>query len=983
MLEDQPIDCFIGNNISRVEGDKLLNGKGQFGSDTPFKPDALHAVVLRSEYASAKIKKIDYSKAQKLKGVYTIITGKDFSEISNPLLSVIRTEFKTWCCAIDEVHYVGEPIAIILAISRYIGEDALQLIDVEYSVNQPVISIKDALNTKKNYVHKKFYKSNVVSDRNFEYGYPNKFFTKSNKIVEIEVEYPRNSCTPLEGFVVHSEYDNASGVYNVKSNFQGPFSLHSVLSRALKVEEGKLRLISFENSGGSFGIKQAIMPMIILTCLASRLSNKQIVWVEDRMEHLTAASSATGRLTKIKASVDSKGFIQALDYDQIDDVGAYPRAPEPASLYRMHGNLSGAYKVKNIRCRNRVILTNKTPSGLNRGFGGPQHYFALERLVHQIAVQLKLNVLDVIKINLLEKNQFPYKSPSGALLDSGNFQKLVKKVIETSTYKKILKNKNDSVKNGKIYGIGYSAIIEPSISNMGYVTTALPYQDREKTGHKGGALASTSVSIGPTGSVYVTCDSLPQGQGHETILSQIVADVFGVKLNEIFVNSTHDTHKDSWSIAAGNYSSRFAGAVAGSAYNAAINLKKKLQKIAASELNCKSENILFNKGKVFDKKNSDNYLKFKRLAGIPHWSPGNLPENLNPSLKETCFWGNEQLSPPNEKDEINGSLAYGFVFDVCGVEIDPITSKVKIDKYVTGHDAGKILNPLLANGQIYGAYAHAVGAALLEEFKYNNNGSFLSGSFQDYHMPTTCEINEPEIVHIETPSPFTPLGAKGLGEGNCMSTPVAIANAFADATKIKNIKLPLTNSRVHEYLNLKKIEKKSKNYSKSFNFKNYPINGSGEFEIKINHKEIWNQIFDYDNLHKIIPGCKFLKEVSKNNLNGVIKINIGPVKGEYLFNVSIKNINPKKSFEIIGNGHGELGNGNGKAKISIINKNNKRFLSYSYGAKVDGKIMIVGNRLINASVKLLINQTFQSFVHKKRSNETILKKFLKILGINI
>ena len=983
MLEDQSIDCFIGNNIRRVEDDKLLNGKGQFGSDTPFKPDALHAVVLRSEYASAKIKKIDFSKAQKLKGVYTIITGKDFCEISNPLLSVIRTEFKTWCCAIDEVHYVGEPIAIILAISRYIGEDALQLIDVEYSVNQPVISIKDALNTKKNYVHKKFYKSNVVSDRNFEYGYPNKFFTKSNKIIEIEVEYPRNSCTPLEGFVVHSEYDNAGGVYNVKSNFQGPFSLHSVLSRALKVEEGKLRLISFENSGGSFGIKQAIMPMIILTCLASRLSNKQIVWVEDRMEHLTAASSATGRLTKIKASVDSKGFIQALDYDQIDDVGAYPRAPEPASLYRMHGNLSGAYKVKNIRCRNRVILTNKTPSGLNRGFGGPQHYFALERLVHQIAVELKLNVLDIIKINLLEKNQFPYKSPSGALLDSGNFQKLVKKVIESSTYKKILKNKNDSIKNGKIYGIGYSAIIEPSISNMGYVTTALPYQDREKTGHKGGALASTSVSIGPTGSIYVTCDSLPQGQGHETILSQIVADVFGVKLNEIFVNSTHDTHKDSWSIAAGNYSSRFAGAVAGSAYNAAINLKKKLQKIAASELNCKSENILFNKGKVFDKKNSDNYLKFKRLAGIPHWSPGNLPENLNPSLKETCFWGNEQLSPPNEKDEINGSLAYGFVFDVCGVEIDPITSKVRIDKYVTGHDAGKILNPLLANGQIYGAYAHAVGAALLEEFKYNNNGSFLSGSFQDYHMPTTCEINEPEIVHIETPSPFTPLGAKGLGEGNCMSTPVAIANAFADATKIKNIKLPLTNSRVHEYLNLKKIEKKSKNHSKSFNFKNYPINGSGEFEIKINHKEIWNQIFDYDNLHKIIPGCKFLKEVSKNNLNGVIKINIGPVKGEYLFNVSIKNIKPKKSFEIIGNGHGELGNGNGKAKISIINKNDKKYLSYSYGAKVDGKIMIVGNRLINASVKLLINQTFQSFVHKKRSNETILKKFLKILGINI
>ena len=324
MLEDQPIDCFIGNNISRVEDDKLLNGKGQFGSDTPFKPDALHAVVLRSEYALAKIIKIDFSKAEKLKGVYKIITGKDFSEISNPLLSVIRTEFKTWCCAVDEVHYVGEPIAIILATSRYIGEDALQLIDVEYSVNQPVISIKEAINTKTKFVHKKNYKSNVVSDRNFEYGKPNKFFTKSHKIVEIEIEYPRNSCTPLEGFVVHSEYDKASGIYDVKSNFQGPFSLHSVLSRALKVEEGKLRLISFEDSGGSFGIKQAIMPMIILTCLASKLSNKQVIWVEDRLEHLTAASSATGRLTKLRASINEKGLIKALDYDQIDDVGAYP-----------------------------------------------------------------------------------------------------------------------------------------------------------------------------------------------------------------------------------------------------------------------------------------------------------------------------------------------------------------------------------------------------------------------------------------------------------------------------------------------------------------------------------------------------------------------------------------------------------------------------------------------------------------------------------
>ena len=198
-----------------------------------------------------------------------------------------------------------------------------------------------------------------------------------------------------------------------------------------------------------------------------------------------------------------------MDYDQIDDVGAYLRAPEPASLYRMHGNLSGAYLIKNILCRNRVVLTNKTPTGLNRGFGGPQHYFALERLIHNIADSLKLNRLDVININLVNNKDFPYQSASGALLDSGQYKKLVDKVVNSDAFAEIQIRKKEALKAGKLYGIGYAAIVEPSVSNMGYITTALPYDEREKTGHKGGAIASASVSIGPTGGVYVTCDSVP------------------------------------------------------------------------------------------------------------------------------------------------------------------------------------------------------------------------------------------------------------------------------------------------------------------------------------------------------------------------------------------------------------------------------------------------------------------------------------------
>ena len=261
-------------------------------------------------------------------------------------------------------------------------------------------------------------------------------------------------------------------------------------------------------------------------------------------------------------------------------------------------------QIKNILCRNRVVLTNKTPTGLNRGFGGPQHYFALERLIHNIADSLKLNRLDVININLVNNKDFPYQSASGALLDSGQYKKLVDKVVNSDAFAEIQIRKKEALKAGKLYGIGYAAIVEPSVSNMGYITTALPYDEREKTGHKGGAIASASVSIGPTGGVYVTCDSVPQGQGHKTVLAQIVAEIFGLSFEKVIVNAELDTQKDSWSIAAGNYSSRFAGAVAGTTSLAAEKLKIRLIKIAATKLNCKIDNVIFENNLILDKNNS-------------------------------------------------------------------------------------------------------------------------------------------------------------------------------------------------------------------------------------------------------------------------------------------------------------------------------------------------------------------------------------------
>ena len=953
--------CNIGFGIERSEDDTLIAGKGVFGDDFGQPPGTLHVAVLRSQHASAKLIKIDTSKANSISGVNLIIDGKDFKKISKPLLSVLRTKIEVWPCAIEYVRYVGEPIALILAENRYIAEDAVDNIKVIYEKSNPVIDTLVSTSKNAPLVHQNL-ENNVVSDREFSYGNPKRAFKNADKIIELQIKYPRNSCTPLEGFVVQSNYNSEESQYTVRSNFQGPFSLHSVITRSLNVSENKLRLISNQDSGGSFGIKQAILPMIVLTCLASRLSGKNVKWVEDRIEHLTAASSATNRVTNIKAAVKKNGKILALDYDQIDDVGAYLRAPEPASLYRMHGNLSGPYLIEDIFCRNRVVLTNKTPTGLNRGFGGPQHYYALERLVHKIANVLNLDHLKVIKLNLVKDKYFPYQSASGALLDSGQYSKLINKVIRSKQFSEMKLRKEKAIKNGKLYGIGYTALVEPSVSNMGYITTALPYEEREKSGHKGGAIASASVAIGPMGGVYVTCDSLPQGQGHKTVLAQVVADIFGISFESVNVNSELDTQKDPWSIAAGNYSSRFAGAVAGTTALAAKKLKTKLALIASSKLNCKTENLVFENNYVLDKNNIDNKIPFNRLGGNEHWSPSQLNESSKNGLKEVVQWSPQELKPPNQKDQINGSLAYGFVFDVCGLEIDPKTGKTKIDRYITGHDAGKILNPLLANGQIYGAFAHGVGAALYEEFKYNKDGSFLSGSFTDYLLPSTCEIIKPTIIHIETPSPFTPLGAKGLGEGNCMSTPVAIANAASDAMGIENITLPLTHSKIYTYLtNQKKEKQRSKpSFSKKLVVgldKNHLINGQGSKSVNMNYELVWDNILSPETLIKVLPGSKDIQIKEPNLYTGEININFGPITGKYDFLVQLTDLVKPISFKLKGSATGSLGTATGEGKITLKKTEQSRtILDCYYEVEVSGKIAAIGNRFLNVAAKIILNQ---------------------------
>src|ERR1700742_1787036 len=786
---------WVGKSIPRVEDASLLCGRGRFIDDLGTRPGTLHAAILRSPHAHADIVAIDTSAAKQAPGVVAVLAGEDVKALTTSLVVGVKAPVECWPIAVGRVRYVGEPVAIVVATDRYCAEDAVDLIDVRYEVRPAVVDPRAAL-TPDAPVLQDGFGGNVASDRSFRYGDSDRAFALAQRTVEVSIRYPRNSCTPIETYGIIAEYDPGEQGFDVLANFQGPFSIHAVLSRALKVPGNRLRLRTPPDSGGSFGVKQGVFPYIVLIAAAARAAGRPVKWIEDRLEHLTASVSATNRATTLRAAVTDDGRLLALDWDQVEDCGAHLRAPEPATLYRMHGNLTGAYDIRHMKVRNRVVVTNKTPTGLNRGFGGPQIYFALERLVQRIALELKLDPLDVITRNLVPADAFPYRTASGALLDSGNYQEAMRRAVNEGKLAELKARRDAARAEGRLYGIGFTAVVEPSVSNMGYITTVLTPAERRKAGPKNGAQATATISIDPVDSISVHVSSVPQGQGHRTVLSQVVADVFGLTPSDIRVNTEIDTAKDAWSIASGNYASRFAPAVAGTAKLAAERIAQRLARIAASQLNTDIDDIAFVAGHVGSKRNPDNKVSFSRVAGLSHWSPAALPDGIGQTIRETVFWTPPELTAPDDADQVNSSLCHGFIFDFCGVEIDRLTGRVRIDRYVTTHDCGRVLHPGMVDGQIRGGFAQGLGGALFEELAYGDDGAFLAGTFADYLLPTATDVPDPEIRHIESLSPFAPLGAKGVGEGNCMSTPVCLANAVADALGLDAIDLPLSPAKI-------------------------------------------------------------------------------------------------------------------------------------------------------------------------------------------
>ncbi len=751
---------WVGRSLERVEDEALLRGEGRFIDDLEPVPRAWHAAIVRSQLAHARVS-VDPTAALAVDGVRGVLTGEDVVRLSKPFPAGIESPVPHYAAAAGTARYVGEPLAVVVARDRYVAEDAAELVAVDYEPLEPVLDPLEA---------------SAIHDRSFHYGDVDEALARADLVVRETFSVPRFTCMPVECFGVVCDWDEAGGRLTAWANFQGPFTLHGVAAAALGLRGDRLRLLTPPDSGGSFGIKAAVLPYVVLLGLASRALGVPVRWTEDRLEHLAASSAATGRVTTVEAGFTEDGELVSLRYDAIEDVGAYVRAPEPATLYRMHGSLSGAYRVRDVAARYRVVLTNTLPSGLNRGFGGPQLYFGLERVMAIAAGRLGLDPAELARRNLVPADRMPYRTPSGSLYDSGDYEACLDRALELARYDELRDRVARAREEGRPAGIGLACVVEPSISNMGYITLAQTAVERAGQAPKSGNAEGASVSIDPLGGISVRLGTTPQGQGHRTVCAQVVADELGCAPEDVTVLSELDTQTTPWTVASGNYSSRFSGVGVGAV------------RLAASRVRAKIDAIREHAG--------DAELPLRKVAGMAHWNPEGLPEGMEPGLSTIAFWAAPNLEPPDAEDRVASSGAHGFIVDVCAVEIDAETGAVEVVDYVTVHDAGVLLNPLLADGQIVGGLAHGAAAALFERHVYDDSGSLMTGSLVDYLTPTAPDLPVPRIGHLSSPSPFTALGAKGLGEGNTMSAPVAIANAVANALGRDDVELPLTAPRV-------------------------------------------------------------------------------------------------------------------------------------------------------------------------------------------
>jgi 2-furoyl-CoA dehydrogenase large subunit len=479
-----------------------------------------------------------------------------------------------------------------------------------------------------------------------------------------------------------------------------------------------------------------------------------------------------------------------------ENVGAYLRAPEPSCVMRSLTTFSGPYRIESGEIEAACVLTNKLPTGLNRGYGGQQYMFSLERLMDCVARETGIDRLEVRRRNFINANEFPYRTTTGSYYDSGDYHACLDRALEHMRADGWEALRDELRAQGRLAGIGVATAVHSAASNIGYVTLALSGEERARPGYnaKSGSSDFAQIALDPSGRLRVQIGTAGAGQGHATTAAQIVAREFGVGVRDVDVIDRIDTEVTPWTITTGTYASRFSVMVGGAVQRAATRLAGHLCDIAAQLLETVPDAVEIAEG-LMRVKETNRTVSLRQLAGAVQWNRGDLARGTDAQLHVSESYSAPNLGPPDEHNRVNAAATYGFMADLALVEIDPLTFVPRVLKYIAVHDVGVAINPQLIRGQISGGIVHGIGGALYEHLDYDESGQMLSASFMDYLCPTAVEAPQMTIDHHGEGSPFTELGAKGCGENSAMSAPAAIASAVDDALTQYDVtidELPIT-----------------------------------------------------------------------------------------------------------------------------------------------------------------------------------------------
>jgi 2-furoyl-CoA dehydrogenase large subunit len=524
------------------------------------------------------------------------------------------------------------------------------------------------------------------------------------------------------------------------------------------------------------------------------------------MEHLLASASGTDRETELEAAVGNDGRIHAIRMTIRENVGAYLRAPEPSCVMRSLTTFSGPYRIEHGEIDASCVLTNKLPTGLNRGYGGQQYIFTLERLVDRVAGELGIDPIEVRRRNLLARGEFPYRAPTGSRYDSGDYRRCLDRALDIVRREQWEAERERLRGEGRLAGIGIATAVHSAASNIGYVTLALPPEERRRANYhpKSGSSDFAQVALDPSGRVRVRIGTAGAGQGHATTAAQVAARELGLRVADVDVVDCIDTRTTPWTITSGTYASRFSVVVAAAVARAAAELGRNLRAAAAHLLDAEADALELADGLVRLKGASNRSISLRQLAGALQWNRGDFPAGADLQLEVSESYSAPDLAPPDPDNRVNAALTYGFMADLALVEIDPKTCIPRVLRYVAVHDVGRPINPQLIRGQVAGGVLHGVGGALYEHCDYDDEGQMLAASFMDYLCPTAVEAPCLTIDHADAPSPFTALGSKGVGENCAMSAPAAIASAVDDALQGRGAaisELPITPALIWRALN--------------------------------------------------------------------------------------------------------------------------------------------------------------------------------------